>query len=93
MKLWLVTFDLDNTQFLVDANTGAEAINDAIFANADYELLGEIDNDEITSSELRSKENYSIEPISLQDLGRMFGIRTDCLGISNLKNNVIVFNG
>ena len=93
MNLWLVTFELDNTQFLVDADTGTKAIQDAIVANADYELLGEIDDEEITSSELRSKENYSIEPISIRDLSWMFRNRTDCLGHSNIQNNVIVFAG
>lgn len=37
MKLWLVTWDLDLTQFLVDAETESEAIYKAIEANKKLE--------------------------------------------------------
>lgn len=37
MKLWLVTWDLDLTQFLVDAETESEAIYKAIEVNKKIE--------------------------------------------------------
>ena len=37
MKLWMVTWDLDLTQFLVDAETESEAIDKAIYANKKLE--------------------------------------------------------
>lgn len=37
MKLWMVTWDLDLTQFLVDAETESEAIYKAIEANKKIE--------------------------------------------------------
>lgn len=90
MSLYLVTFDIDNTQFLVNTETKTEAVQDAIIANQDYELLDEIDD--YMMDEIRNRKNYFVEEIDMKLLAEMFN-RNDCLGLSYLCDNVIVFNG
>ena len=90
MKLYLVTFDLDNTQFLVDAKNGTEAIKDAIIANQDIDLLGQYNDYDLP--DMKKITNYYEETVDMSLLAEVMK-RNDCLGKSNLLDNVIVFNG
>ena len=89
MTLWFVTFELDDTCFLVDAETKTEAIQDAIIAMQDEKLLGELDEDEFTLKEIESRENYYAQEIDISFLCEKFW--GSCLGLSKLIPNVIVF--
>lgn len=74
MNLVLVTFDLDDTQFLVDANTynldcshecvRKEAIEIAIEANKKLGEFGEF----LTVEEAEDESNYSVEPVDFETL-------------------------
>ena len=84
MNLKLVTFDIDLTQFLVDARTNDEAIQRAIELN-NSEFLGKMDDDHWICT--NDKHNYTVDDVSMELLCGLM-LRNDCLGISD---NVIVF--
>lgn len=60
MTLYLITYDLDNTQFLVNADNGREAIDLAIEQNLSEKFLGNYD-DESDAIEMKKIANYTIE--------------------------------
>ena len=94
MNLYLVTFDLDNTQFLVESETYIEAIQNAIVANQDS-MLGNVSYDSsygLTMNEIKDRSNYSVEDINMRLLAEICR-RNDCLGLSTVASNVIIFNG
>jgi len=73
MNLVLVTFDLDDTQFLVDANTYNEAIEIAIETNKE---LGGISYDcaedgILTIEDAISESNYSVESVDFKMLAEL----------------------
>ena len=62
MKLKMVTFTTDLTQFLVDAETNEEAINKAMKANR---LVGvDTFEDGCTEENITTKENYVVENVN-----------------------------
>lgn len=82
MKLWFVTWDLDVTQFLVEAETESEAIYKAIEANKKIEP-SEYDPDmEVTNT-------YSTELVDMNMLCEIVK-RNDVWGV---YGNVICFVG
>jgi len=89
MNLWLVTFDLDYSQFLVDAKNIEEAIGKAIEVNKGN-LLGKCDPEEISEEEMNDRANY--ETYHVDDTNMLYNIirRDDWVGI---ENGTIVFNG
>lgn len=82
MKLWLVTWDLDLTQFLVDAETESEAIYKAIEANKKIEPSEYDPNMEVTNT-------YSTEQVDMELLCEIVK-RND---IWDVVGNVICFVG
>ena len=52
MKLYMVTWDGDLTQFLVEAETNEEAISKAIYANKEFDRYCRSDNPDITDPTL-----------------------------------------
>lgn len=83
MNLKMVTFIIDNTQFLVDADTTKEAIEFAIEANRE---IGEMDDDPECIDKV---DNYEVEDIDFEDLRWIF--RRDDYMFSTA--NAICFNG
>ena len=73
MELKLVTFETDLTQFLVETNDYAEAIQLAMDANREYGNTTEI------MDEVEDASNYSVEDINFDLLSEMF-LREDCSG-------------
>lgn len=73
MNLVLVTFDIDDTQFLVDANTYNEAIEIAIETNKE---LGDFSYDYaedgiLTIEDVRDESNYSVESVDFKMLAEL----------------------
>ena len=82
LNLKMVTFDLDYSQFLVDAENIDEAIDLAIEANKS-DLLGHWDPMGIPESEMNARENYFIDDVvDMNFLGEIFG-REDYRGNYN----------
>ena len=73
MELKLVTFETDLTQFLVEADNYADAIQFAMDANREYGNTTEIMED------VEDVSNYSVEDVSFNLLSEMF-LREDCCG-------------
>ena len=73
MNLKLVTFDIDLTQFLVNAETTVEAIEKAHEANR---LIGGIDGYDMEGIRY---QDYTVEDVDW-DLLREILARKDCLG-------------
>ena len=63
MNLKMVTYKLNDTQFLVDAKTNEEAIQKAIHANCNTHLLDEFDSEE-DERDAKNSNNYTVEPIN-----------------------------
>lgn len=63
MNLYLITYDLDSYQFLVNANNSSEALDLAIEQNLSEAFLGELD-DESDKLEITDIKNYTIEPVN-----------------------------
>lgn len=82
MNLKMVTFIIDNTQFLVDADTTKEAIEFAIEANRE---IGEVDDD---LGCIDKVDNYEVEDIDFESLRWIF--RRDDYMFSTA--NAICFN-
>ena len=85
-NLKMVTYELDLTQFLVDAETDEEAIQKAIRANCSYEFDSEEDE-----KDAKDKINYSVEDI--YDMRNLYYIcqRIDIMGFNN--NETIMYVG
>ena len=81
MKIKLVTWDGDLTQFLVYADDNASAIKKAINAN----LMLEYDKE---CADLNNMETYTVEDVDLYLLNEIIH-RNDCLGV---YGDAIVFN-
>ena len=75
-NLFLVTFELDLTQFLVSADgynwehVKEVAINRAIIAHVEYGYgeFGGFDENELSLREVNDKSNYSVDPVSMETL-------------------------
>lgn len=85
MKLKLVTFDIDLTQFLIDSNSVDDVIAKAIEINGNESLLGGLDND--LRPDVLDRHNYTVDDVDMSLLCGMM-LRQDCCGIFD---NVIVF--
>ncbi len=87
MNLYLITYDLDLTQFLVNANNSSEALDLAVEQNLSETFLGSY-GDESEELEIRKITNYTIEPVN--DFEFLCGIikREDWLGCTS---NVMIF--
>ena len=89
MNLFIVTYDLDYTQFLVDAKNESEAIDLAIEQNINEAFLGKWDNEEDAIA-MHDHTNYTVEPINDFDLICNLIKRDDWLGYTP---NVMIFRG
>lgn len=87
MNLWLITFELDLTQFIVDAESRDKAIEKSIEVNKS-EYLGKWDEEILSKDDMESHENYSSEKISMDLLGEIME-RNDYVG--NCRG-VLIFN-
>lgn len=83
MKLWLVTYEGDLTQFLIEETSKDKVISQAIASNLAY---GNID-DEI-KEDIKNPDNYTIEEVDYWLLDGLFK-RNDYCGI---YENAMVFN-
>lgn len=83
MKLKLVTWEGDLTQFLVEANTNLEAIRKAIKANLQ---IG--DCDEEIEKDIHDLTAYTVEDVDFSLLSEIFR-RTDYIGT---YGEAVVFN-
>lgn len=86
MNLWLITFTLDLTQFVVDAKNIDDAINKAISVNKS-DHLGIWDEKEIDKESMENHKNYEIEPVDMSLLGEL--MRRD--GYLGNIDDVLVF--
>lgn len=82
MKLWLVTWDLDLVQFLVDAETESEAIYKAIRANKKIEPTE-------YNPDMEATNTYSTDLVDMELLCEIVK-RKDVWGVID---NVICFVG
>lgn len=71
MNLKMVTYELDDTQFLVDAETNEDAIQKAIHAICNTYLLDEFDSEE-DERDAKDSSNYTVE--SINDMKRLYSI-------------------
>lgn len=81
MKLWMVTWDGDLTQFLVDAETESEAIQKAIIANREIEPTE-------YGQDMGDTSTYSIDSVDMNLLCEIVQ-RTDLLCVIG---DVICYN-
>ena len=88
MNLYLITYDLDLFQFLVNANNPSEALDLAIEENISEAFLGKID-DESDKLEITDIENYTIEPVNNFEFLCEIIKRNDWLGYTP---NVMLFS-
>lgn len=90
MNLKLVTYELDNTQFLVNAKTKEKAIEKAIDANCNSNLLGEFDCEE-DEKDARDSKNYTVESIdTMEELYFICHFRND-IGIDNYETIIFAY--
>lgn len=90
MRLMLVTFTLDNTQFLVNVDDEfTSAINYAIEANKKVGGFVNDPNDGLTLDEIMNTDNYEVEDVEFSLLKEMFK-RNDYMFSTS---NVLVFYG
>lgn len=82
MKLFLVTFDIDLTQFLCNAKDEKEAVEMAHEANM---VVGEVDDYDMKTI---NYDDYSVESVDFNLLADMFR-RNDYWGRTG---NVVVFS-
>lgn len=83
MNLKMVTYELDDTQFLVNTETDEEAIQKAIHANCNTYLLNEFDSEE-DEREAKDKSNYTVESIdTMESLYHLYYYRDDIVGLDN----------
>lgn len=71
MNLKMVNYELDDTQFLVDAETNEDAIQKAIHANCNTYLLDEFDSEE-DERDAKDSNNYTVE--SINDMKTLYSI-------------------
>lgn len=91
MNLKMVTYELDDTQFLVDAETDEEAIQKAIHANCNTHLLDEFDSEE-DEREAKDDSNYTVECIdSMKSLYFICHFRDDIVGLDNDETIVYLY--
>ena len=83
MTLWLVTFDIDNTQFLVNAKNHSEAID---IANEHNKMLDEIEDYDFNGNYVI---DYTVETVDFELLTEI--LKRDDIIFSTDK--AIVFNG
>lgn len=89
MNLVFVTFEIDFTQFLVNANNDVDPIEEAIRANIQIGGFEDDPDDGLTLEEVKNKANYTV--IDVEDMMDLYMIirRTDWHGI---YGNTIVFS-
>lgn len=85
MNLKFITFEPDYTQFIVNTETDANAIKQAIEANLTYDNY-----DEEFEKDIRDKSNYNVEDIDSMNFLADIINRNDLIGV---YNGVIVLNG
>lgn len=68
MNLKLVTWKGDLTQFIVNAPTETDAIQQAILANFDY---AEFDDDEWAIEDMKNEKTYTCEEVNLHMLSEI----------------------
>ena len=89
MNLYLITYDLDLTQFLVNANNSSEALDLAVEQNLSETFLGSY-GDESEKLEIRKITNYTIEPVNDFEFLCEIIKREDWVGCTS---NVMIFRG
>ena len=89
MNLYLITYDLDYSQFLVNANNTSEALDLAIEQNLSEVFLGSYGDDESDELEIKNKTNYTIEPVNDFEFFCEIIKRNDWLGYTP---NVMLFS-
>lgn len=90
MNLKMVTYELDLTQFLVDAETDKEAIQKAIHANCNSHLLDEFDCEK-DEKDARDSKNYTVESINtMEKLYFICHFRND-IGLDNYETIVYAY--
>lgn len=93
MRLWMVTWDLDFTQFLLEADTESEAIQKAIKVNKKLEHINEdwlpscIDMGK-TEEIMEDTNMYSIVSVDMALLAEIIYYRTD---IWKVIDNVVCY--
>lgn len=88
INLYLITYDLDLYQFLVNANNSSEALDLAIKQNLSEAFLGELD-DESDKLEITDIKNYTIEPVNSFEFLCEIIKRNDWIGCTP---NVMLFS-
>jgi len=83
MNLWLVTYEGDLTQFLIEETEKDKVVSQAITSNLAY---GNIDDE--LREDIKNPDNYTIEEVDYWLLDGLFK-RNDYCGI---YENAIVFN-
>lgn len=83
MNLWLVTYEGDLTQFLIEGTDRKTIISEAIASNLTY---GRIDDD--IRADIENPDNYTLEEVDYNLLDGLFK-RNDYCGI---YENAMVFN-
>lgn len=74
MTLWLVTWELDLTQFLVNAKTETEAIDSAMRANR---KLGDVPDPD----DIYDRTTYSVDAVDMSLLCDIIKHREDIWGV------------
>lgn len=96
MKLLFVTWDLDFTQFLVEADNDTEAIKKSIEAHEKYDEdnWGKRDPDDeedaIFLEDMHDPSTYSVDPVDFKLLDEIIKYRDDYVG---MYGEAIVFFG
>ena len=90
MNLKMVTYEIDDTRFLVDAETNEEAIKKAVHANFNYHLLNEFDCKEDEES-ARDSKNYTVESINtMEELYFVCHFKND-IGIDDYETIIFAY--
>ena len=85
MRLVMVTFEPDYTQFLIEADNREKAIDYAIKANKEYDRY-----DEDLLEDIENRSNYFVGDVEFEDLKYIIQ-RNDWLICKRLEEPVIVF--
>ena len=88
MNLVLVTFNIDNTQFLMDVDEGnlSTAFDLAIKTNK------RLESDEVLIEDIEDIKNYTLESVDFKMLADMILLRDDVWCVFD-DDNVVVFYG
>lgn len=90
MNLKMITYKLNDIQFLVDAETNEEAVQKAIHANCNAYLLNEFDSGK-DKKDIKNNTNYTVENIkSMEELFFICHFK-ECIGIDNYETIVYLY--